>query len=91
MHSKSNLFRQLLSASDEFIGLSKKADDNLSLEEKKALVELAKDKSIVISKADKGNAVMVRRLQAKGHCNSHCSGGRGSTFLTSPTAWVWVL
>jgi hypothetical protein len=48
----------------------------LSQEEKKALVELAKDKSIVISKADKGNTVVVqpehRRLQAKGHCNSQC-------------------
>jgi hypothetical protein len=30
MHTKSNMFRQLLSASDEFIRLSKKADDNLS-------------------------------------------------------------
>lgn len=39
--------------------MSKKADDNLSREERETLTELSKDKSIVI-KADKGNAVVIQ-------------------------------
>ena len=60
LNSKSNFFRQLQGAADEFVKLSKKADDNLSREERGTLTELSKDKSIVISKADKGNAVVIQ-------------------------------
>ena len=43
--------------------LTKTAKDNLSDEENKALEELAKDKSIIITKADKGNAVVIQDLE----------------------------
>ena len=62
LNSKNNFLRQLQQMSDEFIELSKKAYDNLSDEEREALIELAKDKSIVISKADKGNAVVIQNI-----------------------------
>ncbi len=60
LNNKNNFFRQLQASADEFIKLSKKTDENLSREERETLVELAKDKSIVISKADKGNAVVIQ-------------------------------
>ncbi len=60
LNTKSALFQQLQNMSTEFIELSKKAMDNLSEEEHAALTELAKDKSIVITKADKGNAVVIQ-------------------------------
>ena len=63
LNSKSNFFRQLQVMADEFIGLSKEAYDNLSDEEREAIVELSKDKSIVISKADKGNAVVIQNTK----------------------------
>ena len=60
LNSKASFLRQLQVMADEFIELSKQAHQNLSQEEHEALVELAKDKSIVISKADKGNAVVIQ-------------------------------
>ena len=48
---------------DEFIELSKISYDNLTREERTALVELSKDKSIVITKADKGNAVVIQNVE----------------------------
>ena len=44
----------------EFIELSKYAMDNLTDEEHEALENLAKDETIIISKADKGNAVVIQ-------------------------------
>ncbi len=44
----------------EFIELSKTAIDNLTDAEHKALIELSKDKEIIITKADKGNAVVIQ-------------------------------
>ena len=46
----------------EFIELSRDARDNLTDQEHRALEELAKDKTIVISKADKGNAVVIQNV-----------------------------
>ena len=46
--------------SDEFIELSKTAQNQIDAEERETLLELADDKSIVISKADKGNAVVIQ-------------------------------
>jgi len=46
----------------EFIQLSK-ALDSLTSEEHQALTELTTDKSIVITKADKGNAVVIQDLE----------------------------
>jgi hypothetical protein len=59
LDGKSYFFRQLQVMSDEFISLSKKAQDSLEPDEHEALINLAKDKSIVITKADKGNAVVI--------------------------------
>jgi hypothetical protein len=47
----------------EFIELSKQALDNLTDEEHLALKVLSQDKTIVISKADKGNAVVIQDME----------------------------
>ncbi|CAF0968342.1 unnamed protein product [Brachionus calyciflorus] len=60
LNSKNAFFQQLQIMSNEFIELSKKSLDNLTDEEHKALKDLANDKSIIISKADKGNAVVIQ-------------------------------
>ena len=60
LDTKSNFFRQLQAMADEFVSLSKNAYDNMSDEEREAIIELSKDKSILISKADKGNAVVIQ-------------------------------
>ena len=44
----------------EFIEISKIARDNLTDAEHKALEELSKDNTIVITKADKSNAVVIQ-------------------------------
>ncbi len=44
----------------DFLELSKKALDSLNDEEHNALKSLSKDQTIVISKADKGNAVVIQ-------------------------------
>ena len=44
----------------EFLELSKNAIDSLTEEEHEALKELSKDETIIISKADKGNAVVIQ-------------------------------
>ncbi len=62
LNTKSVFFEQLQNMSSEFIKLSKKAMDNLNEEEHEALVKLAKDPNIVISKADKGNAVVIQNV-----------------------------
>ena len=40
--------------------LFKRATDSLTDEEREALFNLAKDKSVIISKADKGNAIVIQ-------------------------------
>ncbi len=47
----------------EFLELSKSSFDSLSDEEHAALKALAQDKSIVITKADKGNAVVIQNIE----------------------------
>ncbi len=59
-NNKSTFLMQLQTFCEEFIKLSKEAYDNLSNEEREALIVLSKDKSIVITKADKGNAVVIQ-------------------------------
>ena len=51
--SKNEILRRLQSKS-EFISLARKSLYNLYEEERAALVELSKDDTIIISKADKG-------------------------------------
>ena len=46
----------------EFIELSKPAIDSLSDEEHAALESLSKDKTIIITKADQGNAVVIQNV-----------------------------
>jgi len=62
LNSKTTFFNNLQNMASEFIQLSKKAMDNLTSEEHTALKALATDKSIVITKADKGNAVVIQDL-----------------------------
>ena len=52
--------KQFQSLATKFIELSKIARDNLNDGEHKALEELSKDNTIVITKADKGNAVVIQ-------------------------------
>ena len=58
--NKTAFFKQLQSMATEFIELSKTAIDNLTDAEHKALLELSKDQTIIITKADKGNAVVIQ-------------------------------
>ena len=46
----------------DFVELSKKADDNLNQDERKALEDLSKDPTIIITKADKGEAVVIQNV-----------------------------
>jgi hypothetical protein len=47
--NRATFFNQLHKFSDEFIELSKKAVDSLTSDERKALIELSKDDSIVFT------------------------------------------
>ena len=47
----------------EFVELSKQAVDSLNDDERTALENLAKNKNIIISKADKGNAVVIQDVE----------------------------
>ena len=58
--NKAAFFKELQTMATEFIELSKTAIDNLTDAEHKALIELSKDKEIIITKADKGNAVVIQ-------------------------------
>jgi len=62
LDTKNAFFQKLQSMAFEFIELSKNTRDNLTDEEHSALNLLAKDKSIIITKADKGNAVVIQDL-----------------------------
>ena len=46
----------------EFLELSKRAIDNLNPVEREALEQLSKNKNIIISKVDKGNAVVIQNV-----------------------------
>ena len=73
LNSKSNFFQQLQEMFNElaktcFIKLAKTCFDSIDNDELAALISLAKDKSIIISKADKGNVLVIQdstRLQTK--------------------------
>ena len=59
LNSKSAFLQQLQNMTTEFIEMSKKTIDNLNEEEHAALENLSKDKSIIITKVDIGNAVVI--------------------------------
>lgn len=63
LNSRNAFLQSLQSMAFEFIELSKKARDSLTDEEHEALLELSKDKSIIITKADKGNAVVIQDVE----------------------------
>jgi hypothetical protein len=57
---KNALMQNLQGMAFEFIELSKQAVDNLAPDEREALINLSKNKEIIISKSDKGNAVVIQ-------------------------------
>ena len=59
-NNKSAFFQQLQTHMNNFIKNSKRIDNNLSRAEHQALETLSKDKSIIISGADKGKAVVIQ-------------------------------
>ena len=44
----------------DFVKTSKQSENNLTKEEMTALIGLSKDKSIIVSKADKGNTIVIQ-------------------------------
>ena len=60
LNNKNTFFKNLHTYAFEFIELCKVMQDNLTNEEHLALSSLAKDQSIVTTKADKGNAVVIQ-------------------------------
>jgi ribosomal protein L19E len=60
LNCKNTFFKNLNSYAFEFIEICQTTQDNLTKEEHAALSKLAKDESIVITKADKGNAVVIQ-------------------------------
>ena len=63
LNNKSTFIQQLQQMTYEFLELSKRALDSLNVEEHNALKTLAEDKTIVITKADKGNAVVIQDIE----------------------------
>jgi len=63
LNSKSTFLQRLQQMTYEFLELSKTSFDSLTDEEHAALKLLTLDKSIVITKADKGNAVVIQDLE----------------------------
>ncbi len=63
LNSKASFYQQLQTMSAEFIEISKRAHDNMPEIELNALKELASDKSIVVTRADKGNAVVLQNIK----------------------------
>ena len=55
----SSFLHQFQGLAFDFLELAKNKDNSITDEQHEALLELANDKSIVITKADKGNAVVV--------------------------------
>ncbi len=60
LNTKTMFFKDLQKLSTEFFDLCKKSTDNIGKEEHNALVNLSKEKNLVISKADKGAAVVIQ-------------------------------
>ena len=63
LDEKNNFLQRLQSMAFEFVKLSKRARYNLIDEERIALEKLASDKTIVITKADKGNSVVIQDVE----------------------------
>ena len=63
LNNKNAFLQNLQKLAIEFIELSKQTFDNLTDEEHQALKTLSQDKTIVISKADKGNATFIQDLE----------------------------
>jgi len=61
--NKSTFMQQLQQITFEFLELSKLALDSLNDEEHAALKKLSQYKTIVISKADKGNAIVIQDIE----------------------------
>jgi hypothetical protein len=59
---KNSFYQKLQGFAFEFLELSKQSIDSLTDIEHTALKQLAEDKTIIISKADKGNAVVIQDI-----------------------------
>jgi hypothetical protein len=57
---KTTFLQDLQKMAFEFIEISKQATDNLTCDERQALINLSKNEDIVVTKADKGNAVVIQ-------------------------------
>lgn len=57
---KNTFIQELQRMAFEFIEISKQATDNLTHDERQALIKLSKNNDIIVSKADKGNAVVIQ-------------------------------
>ena len=62
LNNKSTVLLQLQNLAFEFIELSKRSVDSLTSSEHQALKTLALDKTIIISKSDKGDAVVIQNV-----------------------------
>ena len=62
LNDKNAFYQQLQGFAFEFLEMSKQSLDSLTDAEHQALKELAADKTIVISKAGKGNAVVIQDI-----------------------------
>jgi len=62
LNQKSTVLLQLQNLAFEFIELSKRSVDSFKSSEHQALKTLALDKTIIISKSDKGNAVVIQNV-----------------------------
>ena len=60
---RSSFIQKLQEMAFEFIKLSQTAIDNLTPDERTELINLSKRKDIIISKADKGNAVVIQKIE----------------------------
>ena len=57
---RNTFIQELQRMASEFIKISEQASDNLTSDERAALINLSKNKDIVVTKADKGNAVVIQ-------------------------------
>jgi len=60
---RSTFIQKLQEMAFEFIKLSQSAIDNLTPDERAELISLSKRKDIIISKADKGNAIVIQKVE----------------------------
>ncbi len=66
INTKTNFLQSFQKKAFEFIEFGKDLEDNLNQDEHEALNRLAENKNIIITKADKGNAIVLIMVQLNG-------------------------